>query len=73
MFACIIQIVRHEFTTVLMSLVDTFGDKLGFSELKGLRNEDIETDFFENINHIQVTIISFSNKFCGVLLYGHVH
>ena len=45
-----------------MALVDTFGDKLGFSELKGLRNEDIETDFFENINHIQVTISSSSKN-----------
>ena len=39
---------------MLVSLVDTFGDKPGFTELKVLRDKDIEADFYENISHIQV-------------------
>ena len=47
--------MRHEFTTLLVAIVDTFGDKHGFSELKALRDKDVEADFYENIKHIQVS------------------
>ena len=54
--------MRHEFTNILVSIVDTFGDQSGFSQLKALRDKDLEADFYENINHIQVLLIMKSTR-----------
>ncbi|XP_053397711.1 small subunit processome component 20 homolog [Mercenaria mercenaria] len=48
------QTVFHEFVTILATLVDTFGDQPTFTDLKPLRDKDIDADFYENIKHIQV-------------------
>ncbi|XP_041354948.1 small subunit processome component 20 homolog [Gigantopelta aegis] len=46
--------VRHEFFTLLGTLVKTFADNSTFEGLIVLRDVDPDTDFFENIRHIQV-------------------
>jgi hypothetical protein len=48
--------VFHEFVTILATMVDIFGDQATFTDLKPLRDKDIEADFYENIKHIQVSI-----------------
>lgn len=48
------QTVLHEFVTILAHLVDKYGDQSSFTELKPLRDKDIEADFYENVKHIQV-------------------
>ena len=50
----VLQIVLHEFITILAALVDTFGDQPTFEDLKPLRDKDLDADFFENAKHIQV-------------------
>ena len=39
---------------MLMSMLATFKDMSRFDDLRGLLDSDIETDFYENIKHIQV-------------------
>lgn len=50
----LLQIVFHEFVSILAVLVDTFGDQPSFEDLKPLRDKDLDADFFENVKHIQV-------------------
>uniref|UniRef100_A0A4W3ITH8 UTP20 small subunit processome component n=1 Tax=Callorhinchus milii TaxID=7868 RepID=A0A4W3ITH8_CALMI len=46
--------VRHEYTTLLSSLIATFPQKPEFQDLVQLTDKDQEMDFFENMKHIQV-------------------
>uniref|UniRef100_A0A2C9JTH6 Uncharacterized protein n=1 Tax=Biomphalaria glabrata TaxID=6526 RepID=A0A2C9JTH6_BIOGL len=48
------EAVRHEFLTVLQSLVKHCPDHVMFTGLKDLCDKDPEADFFENIRHIQI-------------------
>ncbi|KAJ8314703.1 hypothetical protein KUTeg_006853 [Tegillarca granosa] len=48
------ETVRHEFITLLSTLVEVFPDQASFSDLIGLKDKDPEADFFENIKHIQI-------------------
>lgn len=50
------QTVFQENVTILATMVDTFGERPSFVDLKPLRDKDIEADFFENIKHIQVRL-----------------
>jgi hypothetical protein len=51
------QKVRHEFLAVLQALVVAFSDERDFVGLSGLRDTDIDADFFENIRSIQVCCV----------------
>lgn len=51
------QGARNEFVVVLGSLVKHF-DHPKLNELKTLTSDDAEVDFFENIVHIQVIVLS---------------
>ncbi|XP_019108873.2 small subunit processome component 20 homolog isoform X2 [Larimichthys crocea] len=47
--------VQHEYTTVLACLVKTFPSKKEFRDLVQLTNyNDLESDFFEHMKHIQI-------------------
>lgn len=47
--------MQHEYTTVLAHLVKTFPAKKEFRDLVQLTNyNDLESDFFEHMKHIQV-------------------
>ncbi|XP_076467049.1 small subunit processome component 20 homolog [Babylonia areolata] len=48
------QAVRHEFLAILQALVLAFPEQPEFIGLPGLQDTDLESDFFENIKHIQV-------------------
>ncbi|KAL8599182.1 hypothetical protein ACOMHN_007898 [Nucella lapillus] len=48
------QAVRHEFLAVLQALVLAFPDHREFQGLPGLHDTDLDSDFFENIRHIQI-------------------
>ncbi|XP_021355382.1 small subunit processome component 20 homolog [Mizuhopecten yessoensis] len=45
--------VRHEYIALLSVVVDTFPDQPNLADLRGLKDKDLEADFFENIRHIQ--------------------
>lgn len=50
------QSVQHDYTTVLACLVKTFPSKKEFRDLVQLTDyNDLESDFFEHMKHIQVT------------------
>lgn len=50
------QSVRNEYTTVLACLVKTFPNRSEFRDLVQLTDyNDLESDFFEHMKHIQVT------------------
>lgn len=49
--------MQHEYTTVLACLVKTFPSKKDFRDLVQLTNySDPESDFFEHMKHIQVSV-----------------
>ena len=53
-FYCLyLQSVRNEFLGILSTLVRQF-DNVVFEDLRILVDKDPETDFFENMRHIQV-------------------
>ncbi|XP_077988472.1 small subunit processome component 20 homolog [Glandiceps talaboti] len=47
------EIIRHEYIGLLTQLVKTFPDNKKFEDLKVLRDDNIDRDFFENIKHLQ--------------------
>ncbi|KAL3883204.1 hypothetical protein ACJMK2_029494, partial [Sinanodonta woodiana] len=47
------ETVRHEYIGLLSTLADVFSDHATFLDLHALKDKDVETDFFENIKHIQ--------------------
>ena len=54
--------VCHEFITILVAIVDKFGDQSGFSQLKFLRDKDLGTDciyifVFQTVRHEFTTIL----------------
>lgn len=52
-----LQSVQHEYTNVLACLVKTFPSKKDFRDLVQLTNySDPESDFFEHMKHIQVSV-----------------
>ncbi|KAK3603374.1 hypothetical protein CHS0354_025985 [Potamilus streckersoni] len=48
------ETVRHEYIGLLSTLADIFSDHATFLDLHALKDKDVETDFFENIKHIQL-------------------
>ncbi|KAK7480717.1 hypothetical protein BaRGS_00028085, partial [Batillaria attramentaria] len=48
------EAVRHEFLAVLQALVLAYPEQREFLGLSGLRDTDVDSDFFENIRHIQI-------------------
>lgn len=49
--------MQHEYTSVLACLVKTFPSKKEFRDLVQLTNySDPESDFFEHMKHIQVSV-----------------
>ncbi|KAK7107774.1 small subunit processome component 20 homolog [Littorina saxatilis] len=51
---CKQEAARHEFLAVLQALVLAFPEQREFLGLSGLHDTDLESDFFENIKHIQM-------------------
>lgn len=51
----VFQSVRAEFCTVLRAVVIKFSSRKPFDDLVKITDKDPDTDFFENIKHIQVS------------------
>ena len=66
------QGVRHEFLAILQAMVVAFPDQREFQGLSGLHDTDIDSDFFENIRHIQVSR-SLLVTVCVRCVFVHVH